>query len=216
MRETILRAVREEKLVVILRGVPKDKLIPLAEAMWQGGVRLLEVTYDASGKTPDSETAEGIRRLVEHFGDRMYIGAGTVLTTEQVDMTRAAGGQFIISPDVCVEVIRRTRELGLVSMPGALTPSEMQTAHRAGADFIKLFPATNFGPDYIKAVSAPLSHLTILAVGGVDESNMADYLKVGVGGFGVGSNIVDKKMLAAEDWDGITRMAARYVAIVKA
>ena len=215
MRETILRAVREEKLVVILRGVAQDKIIPLAEAMWQGGVRLLEVTYDASGKTPDAVTADSIRRLCEHFGDRMHIGAGTVLTPEQVDMTAAAGGKFIISPDVCEAVIRRTRALGLVSMPGALTPSEMTAAHRAGADFIKLFPATNFGPEYIKAVSAPLSHLTILAVGGVDESNMADYLKVGVGGFGVGSNIVDKKLLAAENWAGITALAARYVAIVK-
>lgn len=216
MRETILRAVREEKLVVILRGVAQEKLIPLAEAMWRGGVRLLEVTYDASGKTPDATTAESIRLLSEHFRDRMYIGAGTVLTTEQVDMTAAAGGQFIISPDVCEDVIRHTRELGLVSMPGALTPSEMTAAHRAGADFIKLFPATNFGPEYIKAVSAPLSHLTILAVGGVDDTNMKDYLKVGVGGFGVGSNIVDKKLLAAEDWDGITALAERYVAAAKA
>ena len=216
MRETILRAVREEKLVVILRGVAQDKLIPLAEAMWQGGVRLLEVTYDASGKTPDTVTAESIRLLCEHFGERMYIGAGTVLTTEQVDMTAAAGGKFIISPDVCEDVIRHTRALGLVSMPGALTPSEMTAAHRAGADFIKLFPATNFGPDYIKAVSAPLSHLSILAVGGVDDTNMKDYLKVGVRGFGVGSNIVDKKLLAAEDWNGITALAARYVAAAKA
>ena len=216
MREQISEAIRQNKLIVILRGVEKEKLIPLCEALWRGGVRLVEVTYSATKSIPDEVTAARIGMLAKHFAGRMFIGAGTVLSTEQVDMTAAAGGKFIISPDVCEDVIRHTRELGLVSMPGALTPSEMTAAHRAGADFIKLFPATSFGPEYIKAVSAPLSHLTILAVGGVDDTNMKDYLKVGVGGFGVGSNIVDKKLLAAEDWDGITALAARYVAAAKA
>lgn len=211
MREEVVKAIEKDKLIVIVRGVERDKLIPLAEAMYEGGIRLLEVTYSADGKVSDEDTAENIRMLCEHFAGRMHIGAGTVLKPEQVERTKKAGGEFIISPDTCEEVIRRTRELDMVSMPGALTPTEIQTAHKAGADFVKLFPITNLGSGYVKAVRAPLCHIRMTAVGGVDQSNMKEYLKAGVCGFGVGSNIVDKKMLAAEDYAGIAALANEYV-----
>ena len=211
MREEVVKAIEKDKLIVIVRGVERDKLIPLAEAMYEGGIRLLEVTYSADGKMSDEDTAENIRMLCEHFAGRMHIGAGTVLKPEQVERTKKAGGEFIISPDTCEEVIRRTRELDMVSMPGALTPTEIQTAHKAGADFVKLFPITDLGSGYVKAVRAPLCHIRMTAVGGVDQSNMKEYLKAGVCGFGVGSNIVDKKMLAAEDYAGIAALANEYV-----
>ncbi len=215
MREDILKTIEEEKIIVIVRGVESEKLIPLAQAMYDGGIRLLEITYSANGKVSDEETAKNIKLLSEHFEGRMYIGAGTVLTEKQVELTKAAGGKFIISPDTNTDVIKKSRELGMISMPGALTPSEIQEAHRAGADFVKMFPITNMGTEYVKAVKAPLSHIKLLAVGGVDDTNMADYLKVGVSGFGVGSNIIDKKLLAAEDYEGITKLAQKYVAVVK-
>ena len=215
MREQIIQTVESEKIIVIVRGVEREKLIPLAEAMYEGGIRLLEITYSANGKVSDEDTAENIRILAEHFAGRMYIGAGTVLTEKQVALTAQAGGKFIISPDTCPPVIEKTRELGLVSMPGALTPSEMQIAHRSGADFIKIFPVTSLGANYVKAVKAPLSHLKMLAVGGVDESNIAEYLKVGINGFGLGSNIIDKKKIAENDWSGITELAKKYVSLVK-
>ena len=215
MREQIINTIEKEKIIVIVRGVEKEKLIPLAEAMYVGGIRLLEVTYSANGKVSDEETAENIGILAKHFEGRMYIGAGTVLTKKQVELTAKVGGKFIISPDTCPEVIRKTRELGLVSMPGALTPSEMQIAHRNGADFVKLFPITNLGASYVKAVKAPLSHLKILAVGGVNENNIAEYLKAGINGFGLGSNIIDKKKIAENDWAGITNLAKKYVSLVK-
>lgn len=215
MREQIIKTIEKEKVIVIVRGVEKEKLIPLAEAMYEGGIRLLEITYSANGKVSDEETAENIRMLAEHFENRMYIGAGTVLTERQVELTAQVGGKFIISPDTCPQVIQKTRELGLVSMPGALTPSEMQIAHRSGADLIKIFPITSLGVDYVKAVKAPLSHLKMLAVGGVDENNIHEYLKVGIDGFGLGSNIIDKKKLAQNDWGGITELAQKYVSLVK-
>ena len=215
MREKVIEKVLKEKIVVILRGIPKEKLIPLAEAMYKGGVRLLEVTYSANGSVSDEETAENIKGLAEHFEGRMFIGAGTVLSEKQVELTKNAGGKFIISPDVNTDVIRKTRELELVSMPGALTPTEIQTAHLAGADFVKLFPVTNFGIGYVKAVKAPLSHIKFLAVGGVDENNMKDYLDAGVCGFGIGSNITNKKMIEENDFGGITRLTEKFVAAVK-
>lgn len=212
--QKIIETVSKVKLIAIVRGVAKEKLIPLAEAMYKGGIRLLEITYSANGKVSDEETAENIKMLCEHFGDRMYIGAGTVLKETQVELTAKAGGKFIISPDTNAHVIQLTKELGLISMPGAFTPTEIQTAHRAGADFVKLFPAVNCGPDYFKAVSAPLSHIKLLAVGGIDCDNMADYLKSGVCGFGIGSNIINKKMIDADDYEGLSSLAEKYVKAV--
>ena len=215
MKQSIIESVKNEKIIVIVRGVEREKLIPLAEAMYNGGIRLLEITFDSSGKTSDEETASRIAMLKEHFGDRMHIGAGTVLNTKQVELVAAAGGEFIISPNVKREVIERSCELSLVSMPGALTPSEIADAYDFGADFVKLFPVTSMGPAYVKAVRAPLSHIPMLAVGGVDLGNIKDYLDAGVCGFGLGSNIVDKKMLENGDFDGITRLAATYVKAIR-
>ena len=215
MRNNIIKSVNEEKLVVIVRGIERDKLIPLAEAMFLGGVRLLEITYSADGKVPDEETADRIKMLADHFNGKMFIGAGTVLTEKQVELTAKAGGGFIISPDVCPEVIKKTRELGLVSMPGALTPTEIMTAHKAGADFVKVFPAGNLGVDYVKSVKAPLSHIKMLAVGGINLDSIPEYKKIGISGFGLSSNIIDKKKVDEGDFAAITALAKKYVELIK-
>ena len=215
MREKLIEAIKKEKLIVIVRGVEKEKLIPLAEAMYEGGVRIMEITYSADKKVSDIQTSENIKMLTEHFEGKMFVGAGTVLTEEQVELTKKAGGQFVISPDTFESVIKKTRELEMVSIPGALTPSEIQAAYRAGADFIKLFPVTNMGTDYIKAVRAPLSHLDFLAVGGINENNMSEYLEAGVSGFGVSSNIINKKKLNENDYAAITELAKKYTSVLK-
>lgn len=215
MRNRIIEAIEKEKIVAIIRGVQKEKLIPLAQAMYDGGVRLLEVTYDANGKISDEDVTKNIEMLTQHFEGRMHIGAGTVLTEKQVELTKNAGGTFIISPDTYAAVISKTRELEMVSVPGALTPSEIQAAHRLGADFVKLFPVTNLGVEYIRAVRAPLSHIKMLAVGGINENNMSDYLKAGVSGFGVGSNIADQKLVKNNDFDGICELAKKYTRVIE-
>ena len=211
MREQTIQAIEKEKLIVIVRGVERESLIPLAEAMYAGGIRLLEITYDASGKISDRETAENIALLSKHFGERMMIGAGTVLTESQVDLTKAAGGKFIISPNTDKDVIQRTRIMDMVSIPGALTPTEAQAANNFGADFVKLFPLDAMGAGYLKAISAPLSHIRFLAVGGIDENNMGAYLKAGAKGFGVGSNIVKKDWIRAGNFEAVTALAKKYV-----
>ena len=215
MRQEIIDAIKKEQLIVIVRGVSKDKLIPLAEAMYDGGIRLLEVTYSANGAVSDGQTAENISALVSHFQNRMYIGAGTVLNEKQVELTKSAGGGFIISPNTKQSVIEKTRALDMVSIPGAFSPSEVANAHELGADFVKLFPVTNFGAEYVKAIKAPLCHIDMLAVGGIDLDNISHYKKAGVCGFGVGSSITDKAMIANGDWQGITELAKRYSQAVK-
>ncbi len=215
MREETLGLIEKEKIIVIVRGVPEEKLIPLAEAMYKGGIRLLEITYSQEGSPSDADVSESIKLLSEHFKGRMLIGSGTSLTERQVELTKAAGGAFIISPDVNTAVIKKTRELGLVSIPGALTPTEIAAAHAAGADFVKLFPITNLGVSYFKAVKAPLSAVKYLAVGGIDETNMREYLDAGISGFGIGSNVVNKELIKTNDFEKITELAKRYVEAAK-
>lgn len=215
MRKEVIEAIEKEKIIVIVRGVKKEKLISLCNAMYEGGIRLLEVTYDASGAVSDEETSESIKMLSKEFEGRMYIGAGTVLSEKQVELTKNAGGKFIISPNTDKAVIEKTIELDMVSMPGALTPTEIKTASDFGADFVKLFPISNFGADYVKAVRAPLSNIKLTAVGGVNEENIPSYIKAGVSGFGIGTNIVDKKLLENEEYENITLLAKKYVEVVK-
>lgn len=205
-----IELIEKSKIIVIVRGVAKDKLIPLAEAMYAGGIRVVECTYDATGKLPDEENAANIAMLAKHFGDRMAVGAGTVLTRKQVQLTKKAGGKFIISPDVNEEVIKETKALDLVSIPGAITPTEASAASRAGADFVKMFPIDFYGPRYLKTVATPLSHVRFLAVNGITEENMTEYLEAGACGVGVGSGIVNKKLIEAGDFEAITLLAKKY------
>ena len=211
-RQAVIDDIIKEKIIVIVRGVESESLIPLAEAMYEGGVRAIEITYSMNGAVSDEETAENIRMLVSHFAGRMRVGAGTVLTEKQVELTAAAGGEFIISPDANPEVIRKTKELGMLSMPGAFTPTEVVTAHEAGADFVKVFPVDALGPAYLKALKAPLCHIKMLAVGGVNETNLGAFLAAGASGFGIGSNVVNKKMIAEGNFDGITELARAFLA----
>ena len=213
-KQTIINDVEQYKLIAILRGIPSEKLLQVAQALYDGGIRMLEVTYSANGAVPDEETAANIGRLAEHFAGRMHIGAGTVLTTKQVRLTKEAGGTFIISPNVKKEDIEETVKLGLVSMPGVFTPSEACDAVDFGADFVKLFPVTNMGSSYVKAIKAPLSHIKFLAVGGIDETNMQEYLDAGVSGFGIGSNITNKKMIDNNDFAGLTALAKKYTEVI--
>ncbi len=208
--DTTIKKIQEDKIIVIVRGVSKEKIIPLARAMYEGGIRLIECTYDAGGVISDEETASNIEMLVKHFGQEMVVGAGTVLTQKQVELTKKAGGKFIISPDTNPEVIKKTKELGLVSIPGALTPTEIASANRFGADFIKIFPVGSMGCNYIKDVKAPLSNIKILAVGGVDENNMKNYFDAGACGVGIASGIVKKEMIDNNDFEGITALAKLY------
>lgn len=215
MNDKLIKMIENEKIIVIVRGVPSEKLIPLARAMYSGGIRFLEITYSADGSTSDEKTAENIKMLSEHFDGRMYIGAGTVLSEKQVELTKEAGGQFVISPDTNPDIIKKTKELGMVSIPGALTPSEITIAHRSGADFVKMFPIVNMGADYVKAIKAPLSHIRLLAVGGVNENNISEYFRAGVCGCGVGSNIVSKKLIDENNYEAITELAKNFVSAVQ-
>ena len=205
----------QTKVIAILRDVPSDILTDVLDALYEGGVRLAEITFDRTGATPDSVTAENIARAVRHTDGKMLIGAGTVLTCEQVALTREAGGRFIISPDTCPEVIRTTKENGLLSLPGAMTMSEVCTALRSGADYVKLFPADTLGIPFIKALLAPLRGTKLIAVSGVTPQNIPEYLAAGCVGVGIGSGIVNTALCKARDFDAIEMRAKAYIEACK-
>lgn len=215
MREEVIRSVDKEKVVAIVRGISPDKILRVAEALYNGGIRLMEVTFDQTKPDRFSDTCDAIAAIAKEFKGRMYVGAGTVTSPKLAEMAHEAGALFIVSPDCNPETIKRTRELGMVSMPGAMTPTEILAAHEAGADYIKLFPVGNLGAGYVKAVRAPISHLKMLAVGGVNAANVKEFLDAGCCGAGIGGNLANKKWIEAGEFDKITEVAKEICAAVK-
>lgn len=212
MYEKVKEEIVAKKIIAIVRGLSKQEAVETAKALYEGGITLVEVTFNQ--KYPESfvDTAEAIKAIKEEMGDKMLVGAGTVTSPELVRLAAEAGALYIISPDTDIEVIKTTRELGLVSLPGAYTPSEAKQAYNAGADFVKLFPCVGNAPAYVKAVCAPFNHIRFLAVGGVNADNAAEFLKAGAVGVGVGGNLVNKEWIKNGEFDKITAEAKRYVA----
>lgn len=212
MRDEIIQKVLDKKIIAIVRGVYGEDCMMLAKALYAGGVEMLEVTFDQSHPESLARTSDTVKMLCDELGDRMAFGAGTVTSIEMLELAEKAGASFIVSPNVNEEVIRKTAADGLVSMPGALTPTEILEAHSYGADFVKLFPVSTLGVTYVKAIRGPINHVRLLAVGGVNENNIADFFKAGCCGAGVGGNLVNKTWIAEGKFDDITALAKQYVA----
>ena len=211
-QEEIKQLVLDTRIVAIIRGFAPDTCLRLAEAYSAGGIRLVEVTFNQKAPETWKDTAAAIRAIRERFGGHVRAGAGTVLTEEQLSMCIDAGGEYMITPNVKPELIRSCVRQGLVAMPGALTPSEAVDAWEAGAAFVKIFPAGSLGPGYVKALRAPLAHIPRLAVGGITADNVADFMRVGCVGAGVGGNLTNKEWIAAGAWDKIADTARQLVA----
>ncbi|MBQ7268991.1 MAG: bifunctional 4-hydroxy-2-oxoglutarate aldolase/2-dehydro-3-deoxy-phosphogluconate aldolase [Bacteroidales bacterium] len=199
-------------IVAIIRGFEPDVCLRLAEAYRKGGIDMVEVTFNQKNPESWKDTASAISAIKKNFGSDMKVGAGTVLTMEQLTICEDAGGQFMVTPNVNPELIRKCVADSLIAMPGALTPTEAMEAWNAGADYVKIFPAGQLGPGYIKAIKAPLSQIPFLAVGGIGPDNIADFIKAGCVGAGVGGNLTNKEWIAAGEWDKITAVAEALVA----
>ena len=207
MKADIERIVRERKIVAIVRGFGPDDCLRLAEAYAEGGIRLVEVTFDQRRPESWADTAAAIRAIATRLGGVVHAGAGTVMTEEQLRMCEDAGGEYMISPNVNPALIAKCASDGLAAMPGAMTPTEAVVAWEAGASFVKVFPAGSLGPGYVKALAAPLSHIPFLAVGGISAANVADFMKVGCVGAGVGGNLSNREWVASGDWASIAAAA---------
>lgn len=211
----VLEQIKRDKIIAIVRGIPSGKIQRLAEALCEGGVTCIEVTFDQSSQAALEETLSSIRLLKETMGETICIGAGTVLSAGQARQAVEAGAEYIISPGADKDVIKETKRLGKVSIPGALTPTEVAAAWSWGADIVKLFPAGQFGPGYIKALKAPLSHIPLTAVGGIHPENCGAFIKAGAIGVGCGGNLVSRKLVEAGDFAAITETARQYKAALE-
>jgi 2-dehydro-3-deoxyphosphogluconate aldolase/(4S)-4-hydroxy-2-oxoglutarate aldolase len=214
MREKVIQSILSNKLIAIVRGLEEDKMIPLTKALYAGGIKMVEVTFNQADPKSFASTASAIRTISEEFADEVMVGAGTVCTKEQLKLAADAGALYIITPATDPELIKEMRKLGLVAIPGALTPSECLAAHKAGADFIKLFPIGNLGTSYLKALRAPLSHLKFLAVGGINDKNVKEYLDAGALGFGIGGNLVNVDWINNGEFHKIEEVTRKFVEAV--
>lgn len=201
---SILAQIVENKIIAIIRGANPTDVIAIAEALYEGGIRLLEITMNSA------EPLEVIEQVADKLGDKMLIGAGTVLDTNMAKDAVQAGARFILSPILDEEVINATKSLGMVSIPGAYTATEIYKAHKAGADIIKVFPATS--PSYLKDIAGPLPQIPLLPTGGITLDNIRDFKKAGAVGFGIGSSLVDtSKEITAQYLSTLRTSAQKFV-----
>lgn len=196
-------------IVAVIRAKSGELVADVAEALLAGGVEVMEVTFTVP------RAHHVLERVAERMGQRVLLGAGTVLDAETARLALASGAEFIVSPTVNLDVIRLCRRYDKVVMPGALTPTEVLSAWEAGADVVKIFPSDLTGPGYLKALAGPLPQIKLMPTGGVNLDTAADFLRAGAFALGVGSSLVDAKTVAAGDLARIESLASEYVAIVR-
>ena len=211
MKEAIVKEIEKKKIIAIVRGIYDEACLGLASALHAGGVDLIECTFDQGSREEQQRTVDTIRLLIRELGSEMAVGAGTVTSVELVELAKEAGATFIVSPNTDEKVIHATLEAGMVSIPGALTPTEIKFAYDCGADFIKVFPACNMGVSYFKNIHAPLPQCKLLAVGGVNEKDAADYMAAGCSGVGVAGCLFKKDWVKNGEWEKITEASKALV-----
>jgi len=197
--------IRQTGIIAIMRTRSSDQLIAAAEAIRQGGVQVIEVTMNTPG------ALEVIAAASKRFGRDVLFGAGTVLDPDTARVAIQAGAEFIVSPTLNLEVIELCNRLNIPVMPGCFTPTEMLAAWEAGADFVKLFPAEVGGPAMVKAILAPLPQLQIVPVGGVDLNSAAAFLRSGAVALGVGSSLINQKLLESANFPELTERATAFI-----
>lgn len=205
-REQGLKEIERTRIIAIVRGVKEAHIFSLAEALLKGGVTVMEVTLNTPG-------ALGmISELQAKLSEQMYIGAGTVLDVEDAQKAVQAGASFLVTPNLDEDVIRYASREGIPIFPGAMTPTEVVKAWKAGATAIKIFPSASLGLTYIKELMGPLDHIPMMAVGGVTEENIKQFVDLGCYGLGIGGSLINLKEIEAGRFEWVTDKAARLLA----
>ncbi|MCD8836142.1 bifunctional 4-hydroxy-2-oxoglutarate aldolase/2-dehydro-3-deoxy-phosphogluconate aldolase [Mammaliicoccus sciuri] len=183
-----LQTIKETKLIAILRNAKPNDILPIVETLYKAGIRAIEVTMNSP------KALESIELISNEMKDKVVVGAGTVLDAESARLAILSGATFILSPTVDKDTIRMSKKYGAVSIPGALSPTEILEAYEYGGDIIKVFPTTSLGPEYIKDLQGPLPHIPLLPTGGVSIDNVTDFIEAGAVGVGLGSALVNTKV----------------------
>ncbi len=207
-KEQNLRRVLDCGVVAVVRSPDSGALVEACRALADGGVTVVEITMTV----PDAlDVVRAVRRAL---GDRVLLGAGTILDSETARAALLAGAEYLVAPTVNLDVIRLCQRYDKLVMPGAFTPTEILAAWEAGADIVKVFPAEVVGPAFFRAVRGPLPQIRMMPTGGVDLTTAAEFLKAGACCLGVGSQLVEPKAIAAGNFDRIRDLARQYVQIV--
>jgi len=209
MKEDHLRQVLECGIVAVVRSPDPGQLVEVARALADGGVTVVEITMTVPG------ALDVVRQVRQALGDRVLLGAGTILDPETGRAAILAGAEYLVAPTLNLDVIRLCQRYAKLVMPGAFSPTEVLAAWEAGADIVKVFPADVLGPAYFKALRGPLPQVRLMPTGGVDLATAAGFLKAGACCLGVGGQLVDPKLVAARDFDRIRELARQYVAVVE-
>jgi 2-dehydro-3-deoxyphosphogluconate aldolase/(4S)-4-hydroxy-2-oxoglutarate aldolase len=204
----IITALINPGIIAVVRAPSQQIVLPMAEALLEGGIRAIEVTMTTPG------ALQAIETLSAKLPKNAVIGVGTVLQAETVHQAVSAGAEFIVSPICRIEIAEAAAAANRPVMLGAFTPTEAQRAHESGADFVKLFPADTLGVPYIKAIRAPLPHLKLVPTGGVTIQNIAEFFRAGCPAVGVGSSLITKEVLERRDWKSLARISSEFVAAV--
>ena len=207
-KENDLRRVLDCGIVAVVRSPDSQQLVEVARALADGGVSVVEITMSV----PDA--LDVLRQVRRALGDRLLLGAGTILDSETARAALLAGAEYLVAPTLNLDVIRMCQRYDKLVMPGAFTPTEILTAWEAGADIVKVFPADVVGPAFFKALRGPLPQIRLMPTGGVDLTTAPDFLRAGACCLGVGGQLVDPKAVAAGDFDRIRDLARRYAAVV--
>jgi 2-dehydro-3-deoxyphosphogluconate aldolase/(4S)-4-hydroxy-2-oxoglutarate aldolase len=208
MKEKDLSRVLDTGIVAVIRADSGDLLADVAEALLAGGVDVMEITFTVPA------AVRVLERVAERMGQRVLLGAGTILDAETARVAVLAGAQFIVSPNTNLDVIRLCRRYGKLVMPGAMTPTEVVTAWEAGADIVKIFPSEITGPKYLKALHGPLPQVRLMPTGGVDLNTAAEFLRCGACALGIGGSLVEKKAVQTGNLERIESLARQFVQIV--
>ncbi len=209
MAESQLRRVLESGIVAVVRAPDSDHMVEVARALADGGVTVVEFTMSVPN------ALDVLRQVRQALGDRLLLGAGTVLDVETARSVLLAGAEFIVAPTLNLDVIRLCRRYDKLVMPGAFTPTEILTAWKAGADIVKVFPADVVGPAFFRAMRGPLPQIRLMPTGGVDLTTAAEFLKAGACCLGIGGQLVEPKAVAERNFDRIRGLARQYVGIVQ-
>ena len=204
-----LQRVLNACIVAVIRAPSGDALVDVAEALLAGGVEVMEVTFTVPG------AVRVLQQVADRLGDRVLLGAGTVLDTETARTALLAGAQFVVSPSLNLDVIRMCRRYDKLVMPGALTPTEVISAWEAGAQIVKIFPADLGGPSYLKTLHGPLPQVRLMPTGGVDLDTAESFLRAGACALGVGGSLVSREAVQSQNMQEIESVARQFVAAVK-
>jgi 2-dehydro-3-deoxyphosphogluconate aldolase/(4S)-4-hydroxy-2-oxoglutarate aldolase len=205
-----LQRVLDLGIVSIIRAPASDQLVEVAEALLDGGIDVIEVTLTVPG------VLDVISAIRDRLGDRILLGAGTVLDSESARSAILAGAEFIVTPTVSPAVVRTCRRYDKLVMCGAMTPTEILAAWEAGSDIVKVFPADVGGPSFLKAVHGPLPHIRLLPTGGVNLETLPAFVRAGAAAVGLGSSLVEREAVMNGDMDHIRRLSAAYVEMMRA